>query len=365
VTIQPIIAEHSEHGEAMFLGNGFSESYIKQQVDAIWAQSGVDITWLAPTTYANDFAYDGSPANYSSSTRPRSHLTTIKNAAGAPPKSPDSTVINMFFVEIVPGFEGLGDNYANGLATLDGNGICMHVGRNLVNWSGGRDVIASVMAHEIGHNLGLSHFSGRSNLMASGDPDSYLIQSQTDIVFTDSPWTDGYDFLKAADTPSNYELWVEANDVFGLPEDDDDKDGLTNLVEFALGFDPQSANGLPTPVWSAAGLTWTLPKNSEAVEDGIEMIVQTSLDCTGWSPAGTDSSSSVLTNSSAELSVRLNADHAASFMRLRVDSPETLLGNALEVHPEDLLDVGGEPAISNCSHGGCGCKHLPTPLPTP
>ncbi len=45
------------------------------------------------------------------------------------------------------------------------------------------------MAHEIGHNLGLSHYGGSSNLMSSGDPDSYLLSSQTTTVFQDNHWT--------------------------------------------------------------------------------------------------------------------------------------------------------------------------------
>ena len=363
VVIQPIITKHSDGTTAMFLGSSSRESYIKGQVDRVWAQSGVSITWLAPYEYENDYAYDGSPSNYSSKSRPTNQLSTILSQAGTPPKSPDETVINMFFVEIVPGFNQLNDNYANGLAYVDSNGICMHIGRNLINWTGGRDVIASVMAHEIGHNLGLSHYGGSANLMSSGDPDSYLISSQTTTVFQDSSWAiDGFDFLQQAESDTNYSIWAEYHDLSGDPEDDDDGDKLSNIIEFALGLDPNTSSALPTPVWSAAGLTWNITKNSDADEDGLEVLVEVSDDCGQWIPAGTNSSSVVLADSDTELSVRLNAGLQGYYMRLNVNIPQDLEANAFSFVPLQINAAEpAAPTISGCANSGCGCKHLPTP----
>ena len=361
VVIQPILTKHSNGETAMFLGNSSSESYIKGQINSIWAQSGITITWLTPIEYANDFAYNGSPSNYSSSSRPTSHLGTIVNNAGSPPKSPNATIINMFFVEIVPGFNQLNDNYANGLAYLDYNGICMHVGRNLVGWTAGRDAIASVMGHEIGHNLGLSHYSGSSNLMASADPDSYLLSSQTNTVFTNNSGIDGYDFLNPAVTESNYSIWAGDHDLTGGPEDDDDGDGISNIIEFVLNLNPGEPSQLPAPTWSASGLTWSFSKNTAAAEDGIEARIEISDNCGLWSPAGTNGSSVILTNTNSQLSARLNSGLAGCFMRLKAEIPQTLLGNAQSFTPEDVVAAGTEANISCCSHGGCGCQFAPTP----
>ena len=58
---------------------------------------------------------------------------------------------------VVPGFAPLGENNAAGLARIASNGIAAFSGDNLLTFANGRDVIASVMAHEIGHNFGLDH----------------------------------------------------------------------------------------------------------------------------------------------------------------------------------------------------------------
>ena len=74
----------------------------------------------------------------------------------------------MYFVEIAAGFADTTENTANGLAYVNDNGITMHVGDNLPSFLGGRDVVARVVAHEIGHNLGLDHVSDTNNLMNDG-----------------------------------------------------------------------------------------------------------------------------------------------------------------------------------------------------
>ena len=71
----------------------------------------------------------------------------------------------MYFVEIAAGFSDVGENTANGLAFVGANGITQHVGDNLVSFLGGQELIAKVVSHEIGHNLGLFHFEDVPNLM--------------------------------------------------------------------------------------------------------------------------------------------------------------------------------------------------------
>ena len=66
------------------------------------------------------------------------------------------------------GFNVLGNGSAAGLAFINSNGIAQYVGSNLLTFSSGWETIASVVAHEIGHNLGLDHNTINQNLMGSG-----------------------------------------------------------------------------------------------------------------------------------------------------------------------------------------------------
>ncbi|MEO8354013.1 MAG: reprolysin-like metallopeptidase, partial [Chthoniobacteraceae bacterium] len=141
-------------------------------IDQIWAQAGIDVEFkfrLAP--FDDTFSLLGNSGN--NSPRPTGDLNAIVSAANASGGVLDANpkVINLLLVRIVPGFSQTTDNTANGLAFQPGNGIALWAGSNLSGFSSGRDVISSVLAHEIGHNLGLSHVTTAQNLMQSGGPD--------------------------------------------------------------------------------------------------------------------------------------------------------------------------------------------------
>ncbi|VAW54605.1 hypothetical protein MNBD_GAMMA06-487 [hydrothermal vent metagenome] len=168
VNIQAIVVSDDDGtNTAEFFGNSTQSAIIEGFIDDIWAQAGIDINFLSANSWDNSFANNGS--GLPTDTRPTSDLRTIvSDGSNAGVASADATVINMYFVNIAAGFSLLGENNAAGLGFVGGNGITQYVGSNLLDFTGGQEVIAGVVSHEIGHNLGLGHITEFENLMDTG-----------------------------------------------------------------------------------------------------------------------------------------------------------------------------------------------------
>jgi hypothetical protein len=166
---------------ATIIGNAPQRASIEAGIDTVWAQAGIDVAFLpAITRYNNSFAYQGTSAS-----RPSSDLNAILSAsrsAGVLNTTPG--VINIFFVNVVPGFQFTSENSANGIGNLGASGIAQFVGDNLLTFQSGRDVISRVVAHEIGHNLGLQHTADAiGNLMSPSGTTAQLTPAQIDAIF--------------------------------------------------------------------------------------------------------------------------------------------------------------------------------------
>jgi hypothetical protein len=207
---------------ATIFGNAQQRSAIEAGIDQVWGQAGIDIAFLPNILrYNNTFAYQGSGGS-----RPTSDLNTIISGATSAGKvNVDPSVINMFFVNVVPGFAFTSEYHANGLANIGHDGIAQFVGDSLLTFASGLDVIAEVVSHEIGHNLGLKHTaSGLANLMSSNGSTAQLSAEQIDAIFQTTGRNDSVAFIPSGGTgfvrPFSLPLTGDFND-----------DGLVNAVD--------------------------------------------------------------------------------------------------------------------------------------
>jgi hypothetical protein len=81
----------------------------------------------------------------------------------------------------------------------------------------------------------------------------------------------------------SYQAWAEINEVIGSPNGDPDRDGITNLLEFALNGNPHLADLTILPFLEVNGNVLTLSFNRPAAAMGITYITEFSTDLINWS----------------------------------------------------------------------------------
>jgi hypothetical protein len=224
VTVQLIeTALSNGTSPATVFGNASQRATIEAGIDKIWAQAGIDIAFLPGVVrYNNTFAYQG---NGGTGVRSQADLNTMRTNAGTQGGilNANPLVLNIFMVNVVPGFAPLNEDSAAGLASIAANGIAAFAGDTLLTFQNGLDVISSVMAHEIGHNLGLNHAAtGGANLMSSQGTSAQLTTTQMGVALNTTNFAQLLPAVLAGDydndgrvDASDYTVWRDTLNVTG------------------------------------------------------------------------------------------------------------------------------------------------------
>ena len=137
----------------------------------IWAQAGIDISFLTPTRLNNStyLSIAPNPDPFFPYTNYEFYQLSFTRGTGAFGRHPDSGFntgpINMWFVDEIESTSGI----VFGTAWVGANGVL--ISDDTFSFNGGIGRVDTI-AHEIGHNLGLGHNTfgagGGNNLMTAG-----------------------------------------------------------------------------------------------------------------------------------------------------------------------------------------------------
>lgn len=183
----------------------------------------------------------------------------------------------------------------------------------------GRGQPLGIAVSEDGSQLFWAERTGGNILMANADGSGDVT---TLVSGEDSPF--GFTLMPTVAGGEDYASWITAQSV--APEDqgteaDPDGDGLSNLLEYALGGDPATANSEIAPllgtetVGESTYLSIAFTKNANA--QGIDYVVEASSDLVTWESAGSTTVVEDATTAIIRDNVALT-DSDRRFIRLRV-----------------------------------------------
>ena len=174
------------------------------------------------------------------------------------------------------------------------------------------DTLRGALSKDGFNSLTASNFNGSLGNLAVGDTVYVTIGDNND------PNNDSgvIDFQLVSGPAIGYAPWAVTHEVLEGENGDDDKDSIINLVEYALGLDPQAGDAAPG---SFIGNTMTFtkgPEPKEAYDVTFKIEVSTTLNAGSWSDAAA-------TETADAISFTLPSDEPGGklFGRLKVIKP--------------------------------------------
>lgn len=209
--IQGIRAQQdaAQGGEiATGFGTETQQDSILSLLDQVWAQAGIGVEILPTRNYISSFTYNGFEPGQTydpNAIRNADDFNTIFQNPNIP-FSENPSVLNIVFVDHMPGRTKTSNFTVSGNSIQDGNGTMLFIGAELLDFQNGITAVTDLVSRQIGINLGLTTSSEPENLMQPADaedPGQRITQGQIDTIFSDDPTRlDGFDLLQPIPEPA-------------------------------------------------------------------------------------------------------------------------------------------------------------------
>lgn len=234
----------------------------------------------------------------------RISLTSIHGSGQVPGTGDYRAIVAYTIQEGEAGHITIANSSYAKLITTSSNGVDLDIYVN--------DTLRAALSKDGFNSLTAEDFEGSLGNLAVGDTVYITIGDNND------PNNDAgvIDFQLERGPAIGYGPWATTHLVLEGENGDDDNDGILNLVEYALGLDPQMGNPVPG-TFTGNTLTFTKgPEVKEAYDVTFKIQTSTTLDAGSWSDAAA-------TETTDDISFLLPANEPGGklFGRLQVTKP--------------------------------------------